>query len=98
VTVTTAHWTSKPDPSLTKKEEQEVRKLAQDLLSTLKREKLVLDWRKRQQSTAAVWVAIQDQLDRLPRTYTPELYTKKCNVVYQHVYDSYYGAGGSVYG
>jgi len=90
---------TKPDPTLTKKEEQDVKKVAQDLLASLKREKLVLDWRKRQQSRADVWVTIEEQLDqRLPATYTPELFAKKCNVVYQHVYDSYYGAGASVYG
>lgn len=33
----------KPDLTLTKKEGQEVKKVAQDLLSTLKREKLVLN-------------------------------------------------------
>jgi type I restriction enzyme R subunit len=89
---------TKPDPTLTKKEEQEVKKVAQDLLASLKREKLVLDWRKRQQSRAGVWVTIEEQLDqRLPATYTPELFAKKCNVIYQHVYDSYYGGGSSVY-
>jgi len=88
---------TKPDPTLSKKEEQEVKKVAQELLATLKREKLVLDWRKRQQSRAAVRVAIEEQLDRLPDTYVPVLWTKKCNLVYDHVYDSYYGGGASVY-
>jgi type I restriction enzyme R subunit len=88
---------TKPDPALSKKEEAEVKKVAQDLLATLKREKLVLDWRKRQQTRAGVWVTIEDQLDRLPTTYTPELYAKKCNRVYQHIYDAYYGAGASIY-
>ncbi len=89
---------TKPDPTLSKKEEQDVKKVAQELLATLKREKLVLDWRKRQQSRADVWVTIESQLDGgLPKTYTPELFAKKCNVIYQHVYDSYYGGGASVY-
>lgn len=39
---------TKPEPKLTRKEEQQVKKVARDLLDVLKREKLVLDWRKRQ--------------------------------------------------
>lgn len=39
---------TKPAPKLTWKEEQQVKKVARDLLDVLKREKLVLDWRKRQ--------------------------------------------------
>ena len=40
---------------------------------------------------------IETVLDELPRTYTPELYQTKCNVVYQHVFDSYSGMGGGLY-
>jgi type I restriction enzyme R subunit len=42
-------------------------------------------------------VAIQQVLDRLPGLYDSPLYEEKCSTVYQHVYDSYYGAGKSVY-
>ena len=86
-----------PEPTLSAAEEQEVKRVARELLETLKREKLVLDWRKRQQSRAAVRVAVEKILDHLPRTYTNELYRKKCDMVYQHVYDSYAGAGESLY-
>ncbi|MFH1930918.1 MAG: HsdR family type I site-specific deoxyribonuclease, partial [Pseudomonadota bacterium] len=89
---------TKPEISLTKKEENQVKKVGRGLLEMLKREKLVLDWRKRQQSRAQVRVTIEDIFDRgLPQAYSPELYQKKCDAVYQHVYDSYYGAGKSVY-
>jgi len=89
---------TKPEPKLTKKEEQQVKTVAHDLLDSLKREKLVLDWRKRQQSRALVRLAIEEMLDQLPERYSRELYQQKCEVVYQHVYDAYYGAGGSTYG
>jgi type I restriction enzyme, R subunit len=36
-------------------------------------------------------------LDYLPPVYTPELYQLKCEAVYQHMYDSYYGEGRSAY-
>jgi type I restriction enzyme R subunit len=87
----------KPEMALKKKEEREVKNVAQELLETLKKEKLVLDWRKRQQSRAAVRLSIDEILDRLPRSYIPDLYRHKCDVVYQHIYDSYFGQGLSIY-
>ena len=35
--------------------------------------------------------------DELPQPYTPELFNQKSEAVYQHIYDSYYGEGKSVY-
>jgi type I restriction enzyme R subunit len=88
---------TRPDMKLSKKEKEEVKKVAQELLDTLKAERLVLDWRKKQQTRASVQLVIEQVLDKLPAVYTPELYRVKCNVVYQHVYDSYYGVGKSIY-
>ena len=88
---------TKPDINLTEKEKQEVKKVAQELLETLKREKLVLDWRKRQRTRAAVQVAVEEILDKLPPSYSAELYEQKCQEVYQHVYDAYFGHGRSIY-
>ncbi len=90
---------TKPVIKLSKKEEEQVKKAAKDLLEKLKKEKLVIDWRKRQTSRAQVRLTIEDIFDKgLPKIYAPELYQSKCDVVYQHVYDSYYGSGKSVYG
>jgi type I restriction enzyme, R subunit len=88
---------TRPEVKLSPKEKVQVKKVARDLLDTLKAERLVLDWRKRQQTRAGVQVAIRDILDRLPEVYDQELYQSKCEMVYQHVYDAYYGAGRSVY-
>jgi type I restriction enzyme R subunit len=88
---------TKPDMELTAKEKDEVKKVARELLSKLRREKIVLDWRKRQQSRAAVRLSIEEILEGLPEVYTQELYEKKCDLVYQHVYDSYYGPGQNLY-
>jgi type I restriction enzyme R subunit len=88
---------TKPEMKLTKKEEGQVKSIARELLETLKREKLVLDWRKTQATRAAVRVAVEDKLDELPRVFTREIYTQKCNAVYQHIFESYYGEGRSVY-
>jgi type I restriction enzyme, R subunit len=87
----------KPAPKLSHKELEDVKSVARNLLDTLKAERLVLDWRKRQQSRAGVQLAIQEFLDSLPETYEADVYEQKCQVVYQHVYDSYYGDGRSIY-
>ena len=90
---------TRPEVELTAAEELQVKTAARDLLETLKREKLVLDWRKRQQSRASVLVAINKVLDeQLPKVYSAVLYRQKCEAIYQHVYDSYFGPGRSVYG
>ena len=69
-----------------------------ELQIKLKQEKLVLDWRKRQQSRAMVRQAIEEVLDEgLPEVYNPEIFTRKCELLYQHVYDSYFGSGRSIY-
>lgn len=85
-------------PELTRPERDEVKNATKKLLETLKAEKLVLDWRKHAQSRAQVKLAIQQILDpELPDTYTVELFDQKCEAIYQHIYDSYYGEGKSIY-
>jgi len=78
---------TKPDIKLTKDDIKKVKRISRQLLETLKKEKLVLDWKKKQPARAAVKVTIADILDQLPNVYTPELYQQKCNLVYQYVYD-----------
>lgn len=90
---------TKPQVNLNEKQRLQVKKAAKDLLKVLKTEKLVLDWRKHQPTKAAVKVAIEQTLDdELPDAYDADLFNLKAQVVFQHVYDSYFGAGRSVYG
>jgi type I restriction enzyme R subunit len=88
---------TKPDVKLARDERDQVKLVAHELLDTLKAERLVLDWRKKQQTRAAVQLTIQNVLDKLPQTYTTNLYRQKCDLVYQHIYDSYSGVGKSIY-
>jgi type I restriction enzyme R subunit len=89
---------TKPEPKLEKKDRELVKKIAKDLLRTLKEErKLVLDWKKSQRTRAAVDVAIKDALYKLPEAYSDEILERKCDLVYQHVYEAYHGEGKSVY-
>lgn len=84
---------TRPNIKLTKKEREQVKQVAKELLDTLKAEKIVLDWRKQQKTRAAVRVAIFDALEQLPDPYTRDLYDQKCELVYQHVYEAYTGTG-----
>jgi len=52
---------------------------------------------RRPSKLAAVRYTIETLLDELPRTYTPDLYQQKCELIYQHVFDSYSGQGKSLY-
>jgi len=88
---------TRPDMKLSKKEKNQVKMVARELLEKLKVDKLVLDWKKRLQTRAAVLVTIEQVLDTLPRIYSPDIYRQKCDVVYHHVYDSYYGQNRSIY-
>jgi type I restriction enzyme R subunit len=88
---------TKPEMKLSNKETQDVKRVARELLTTLKQEKLSLDWRKKQQARAAVQVAIRDIMEGLPACYTKEIFERKRAVVYEHVYESYYGPGQSIY-
>jgi len=42
-------------------------------------------------------LTIEQVLDKLPEAYSTEIYLQKCGLVYQHVYDSYYDVGKSIY-
>lgn len=88
---------TKPDMKLSKAEEIEVKKVAKELLETLKKEKLVLDWKKGQTTRAGVRYTVETVLDLLPRVYMPQIYEQKCEQVYQHVFDSYSGQGQGIY-
>jgi type I restriction enzyme R subunit len=88
----------KPAPKMSEKERKQVKKVAHDLLGLLKREKLVLDWRKKEMTRASVLQTIEIMLDYLPEVFDKSLYEKKCDAVYRHVYDAYYGQDRSVYG
>ncbi len=87
----------RPAPDLSEPEKTQVKQVADELLSTLKRGKLVLDWRKQQATRAAVRVTVEETLDQLPEAFTHQIYAQKCDAVYQHVFDSYWDDGHSVY-
>lgn len=87
-------------PSLSKKEEESVKKVAKDILAKLKEEKLKIDrWRESTKIKAQVKTLITETLHWLPQEpYPDEELGEKSKDVYQHVYKNYQGAGMSTYG
>ncbi len=78
---------TKPDMKLNQKEIKQVKATARQLLSSLKTEKMVIDWKKKQQTRAGVKQAIEIELDRLPPVYKKDIYDDKCNLVYKYVWE-----------
>lgn len=88
---------TRPTLNLTKQEEAQVKQVARTLLQKLKWEKLVLNWREKQQARADVQETIKIVFDELPETYNKDIYDEKCELAYQHVYASYFEPQKSVY-
>jgi len=90
---------TRPGPDLDPKEIEAIKKVCKDLLAKLKTELLVLAWRNKRTTRAAVRVEIEKMLDSgLPEKYTAELFEQKCGVLFQHVLEKYPDEGRSVYG
>ncbi len=80
---------TRPAPELSAAERAEVKKVARDLLSRIKA-LLVLNWRQKAAARSALRLAIEDTLDSgLPRAYVPEIYRRKCDALFLHVYEKY---------
>lgn len=89
---------TRPGPDLTDKETDAIKKICREMLAKLKTEKLVLDWRKRRTSRAAVRVAIEEMLDAgLPEKYTVDLFEQKCGALFQHLLEKYPQKNSGVY-
>lgn len=89
---------TKPVPELADKERAQVKKVCKELLETLKAEKLVLDWRKKDRARSDVRRTLEIVFDQgLPESYDEGIYNEKCEMAFHHIFTSYYGAGESVY-
>ena len=80
-------------------EVDQVKKVAKELLVKLKAEKLVLDWKRKEETRADVKITIRDLLyDELPGpTYTEPDCEDRTQKVYFHVYDNYVDEKVNVY-
>jgi len=88
---------TRPAPELTEGQVRKVRATAQRLLQHIE-ETLVLDWKKKEQSKAALRVAIRTVLnDDLPAPYGRDVFDEKRHAIYEHIYASFGNEGESVY-
>jgi len=79
-------------------EREQVKAVAKSLLAHL-HDKLVLDWRRKAATTAAVRTTVRDVLDAdLPADpYPPALFNAKVSAVFDHIVSAYGDDGSSVY-
>lgn len=88
---------TKPDMKLSEAHRKKVLLVAKELAAKFK-QKLVIEWKKKQEAKAAVKTCIKDVLDEgLPEVYDRKVYNEKCELIYQHVYDTYGSEGLSPY-
>jgi type I restriction enzyme R subunit len=87
---------TKPDPELTDDERDEVKRIARKLMEHIQ-DKLVLDWRRKAETREAARVLVKDVLDELPEAYKPEIWERKAEIVFSHIFASFYDDGASVY-
>lgn len=89
---------TKPAPEMSDKEVAQVKGMCRELLETLKKEKLVLDWRKKAQAKGDVRRTLEIVFDQgLPESFDETVYNEKCEAAFHHLMTSYYGGGQSVY-
>ena len=87
---------TKPDPTLTDDQRDEVKRVARKLMAHIQ-DRLVLDWRRKAQTREAARVLVKDVLNELPDPYDSEVWERKADMVFNHIFASYYDDGGSVY-
>jgi type I restriction enzyme, R subunit len=88
---------TQPDPPLSDSERDEVKGIARRLMSEIG-ERLVLDWRKKVRTREAARALIKEVLDELPEdAYGPDVWDRKVDIVFNHIFASYYDDGDSVY-
>jgi type I restriction enzyme R subunit len=88
---------TRPGPDLSDTERRTVKEVARQLMGHIA-DKLVLDWRSKLASRSAVRVEVSRVLDHgLPDAYDPALFDEKVDRVFEHLFDSYYGEGESIY-
>ncbi len=85
--------------NLNPNEVDQVKKVAKELLAKLKTQKLVLDWKRKEETRADVKITIRDMLyDELPGpTYTEPDCEDRSQKVYLHIYDNYVDEKVNVY-
>lgn len=85
------------DVPLSDQDREAVKAVARSLLTRLKTDSLVLDWRKKQQARAMVRQAIRRELDALPEHYGKVEFDAAVTAIYAHVYEAYRSGTEHIY-
>ena len=82
---------TRPGPDLAPAERDEVKKVTRHLLDRVHTALAQnVNWRGKVQARAQVREAIASVLDKgLPRAFTPEIYHRKCAVLFEHVFETF---------
>lgn len=87
---------TRPDPQLSDEEREQVKAVACKLMDHIQ-DRLVLDWRRKAETREAARGTVKDILDELPDVYDEELWNRKADAVFDHIFASYHDDGSSVY-
>jgi type I restriction enzyme R subunit len=60
-------------------------------------DRLVLDWRRKAETREAARGLVKAVLDELPDAYDREVWNRKAEIVFNHIFASFHDDGGSVY-
>ena len=82
---------TKPEPNLTRAQEILVKGVARALLAKLKRAKLILDWRLKENAKADVRQTIREEYDDLPEVYDQRIWEDKVERTFQFMFERYPG-------
>jgi hypothetical protein len=82
---------TKPEPTLAKAQEVNVKAIARHLLAKPKREKLILDWRLKENAKADVRQTIREEYAELPEVYDRRLWEDKVERTFQFMFERYAG-------
>jgi type I restriction enzyme R subunit len=87
---------TRPDPVLNDEQRDEVKRVARKLMAHIQ-DRLVLDWRRKAETREAARGLVKDILDELPDAYDREVWERKADIVFNHIFASFHDDGGSVY-
>jgi len=87
---------TRPDPPLSEEEREQVKAVARKLMDHIQ-DRLVLDWRRKAETREAARATVKDVLDELPDVYDEDLWNRKADAVFDHIFASYHDDGSSVY-
>lgn len=72
-------------------QEVEVKGIARKLVAKLKREKLILDWRLKENAKADMRQTIREEFDELPDVYDRRIWEEKVERTFQFMFERYAG-------